>query len=85
MVASSEGKGPSVFVTLPLDDDLASGKAAPISNASHSAGVLPRAPASFMSFLITPSASIAIQEHSSWRVELRAVLALAFPVILQVG
>lgn len=39
----------------------------------------------FLSFLITPSASIAIQENSSWRVELRAVLALAFPVILQVG
>ncbi|MEW5310402.1 MAG: hypothetical protein WDW38_002203 [Sanguina aurantia] len=37
----------------------------------------------FLSFLITPSASIAIQENSSWRVELRAVLALAFPVILQ--
>lgn len=46
-------------------------------------GTIP-AGASFMSFLITPSASIAIQENSSWRVELRAVLALAFPVILQV-
>ncbi|MEW5307132.1 MAG: hypothetical protein WDW36_009547 [Sanguina aurantia] len=40
-------------------------------------------PGGFMSFLITPSDSISIQENSSWRVELRAVLALALPVVLQ--
>ncbi|MEW5307134.1 MAG: hypothetical protein WDW36_009549 [Sanguina aurantia] len=42
-----------------------------------------RSSGGFMSFLITPSSSIAIQENSSWRVELRAVLALALPVVLQ--